>query len=140
MPLSRILRSLVPRTETTGAIRDPDARLSKICDLYRDEEYILWYDCPKAEAIVILKDKASSASQLKAWAQALSVAHFHQQSKGGEKPLTEASDYNALEDTLVDLSRTFASNLQRLRSAGWDVDTAALETSSGRRILTKRNS
>lgn len=139
VPLSRILRSLVPGTETTGSIREPDVRLSQVWDLYRDEDYILWYDSPKAEAMVVLKDKASPTSQLKAWAQALSVAYVHQQQlKEGQKPLHEEDTYTVLKDTLADLSRTFESNLQRLKAAGWDIDTAALETSSGRRILIKQ--
>lgn len=141
VPLSVLLQSLLPRTEVTGSTRDTDKRLSRIWDLYRDEDYVLWYNPLKTEAMIVLKGKSSPTSQLKAWAQAWSVAHLHQQkSKGEQKTGKEEATYTALKDTLTDLSFTFESHLQSLRMAGWDVDTAALETSSGRRMIIKQTS
>lgn len=141
VPLSRVFRSLVLGTQSTGSIRNPGIGLSTISELYRNEEYVLWYDPLQTEAMVVLKGKASPTSQLKAWAQALSVTHVHQQQlKGEQKASDEKAIYMALKDTLADLSRAFDGHLQRLRTAGWDVDTAALETSSGCRIIIKQQS
>jgi hypothetical protein len=131
---------LVPGTKSTGWIRNPGIGLSRIWELYQNEEYVLWYEPLKTEAMVVLKGKASPTSQLKAWAQALSVAHVHQQQLKENRRLWMKKLYMALKDTLADLSRTFDGHLQRLRTAGWDVDTAALETSSGRRIVLKQQS
>ncbi len=142
VPLSRVFRSFVPVTRLTGSIRNPAIGLSTIWDLYRDEEYVLWYDSLKTEAMVVLKANASPTSQLKAWAQALLIAHFHQQkqSQGSQKAMKEEAVYMALKDTLADLSHTFDGHLERLRTAGWDVDVAALETSPGRRIVITQDS
>lgn len=139
VPLRQVSQSLGPRTEKTGSIRNPDLGLSRIWDLYRDEDYVLWYDSLRFQAMVVLKDKASPTSQLKAWAQALTLAHIHQQQwKRDEKAMNEEAIFTALKDTLADLSRSFESHIQRLRTAGWDVDIAALETSPGRRIVMKQ--
>ena len=141
VPLSQVLRSVFPERGATGSIRNADVRLSTVWDLYRDEDYVLWYDSAKAQAMAVLKDRAPPTSQLKAWAHALSVAHvLHNRLEGERKALNEEATYTALKDTLADLAGTFANHLQRLRAAGWDVDTAALETSSGRRIVVKQPS
>ncbi len=145
VPLGRVFRSFVPGTRLTGSIRKPGMGLSTIWDLYRDEEYVLWYDSLKTEAMIVLKANVSPTSQLKAWAQALLIAHFHQQKQsqglqGSQKAMKEEAVYMALKDTLADLSHTFDGHLERLRTTGWDVDVAALETSPGHRIVITQES
>ncbi len=139
LPLRLVLRSLVIRTEPTGSVRNPAIGLSRIWDLYHDEDYLLWYDSSKRKAMIVLKDEASPTSQLKAWAQALLVAQRrHRHVETERKVSVDEDTFTVLRATLTDVSRTFENHLQRLRTAGWDVDTAALETSSGRRIMIKQ--
>ena len=135
VPLGLVLQCLSPRTEVTGSVRNPEVGLSKLWDLYRDEEYLLWFDSSKKKALIVLKDNASPTSQLKAWAQALSVARAHRrQSRGEQKSSTAEDTLTILKNTLAGLTEAYESHLRGLKLAGWDVDTAALETSSGRRV------
>ncbi|KAI9874273.1 MAG: hypothetical protein M1830_009939 [Pleopsidium flavum] len=141
VPLRLLLRSLVPRTGPTGSIRSPTIGLSRLWDLYRDEDYLLWYDSLKKTAMVVLKGEASPTSLLKAWSQALLVAHRrHHQVEAVPRASVDEVTFTMLRVTLADVSRSFENYLQRLRTAGWDVNTAALETSSGRRIMLKEMS
>lgn len=139
VPLQRVLQTLASRDERTGSIRDPTIELSRIWELYRDEEYLLWYDSSKKKAMVVLKREASSLSQLKAWGQALLVAQRRQQHIGtNPKASIDDDTFTVLRATLADVSKVFEERVRRLRVAGWDVDTAALETWSGRRITMKQ--
>ncbi len=132
IPLQSLMSSWEPAHASTGSIRDTNLLLMKLVKAFRQEDYLLWYDVSNKVALIVLKDGASSRSQLKAWALGLWVAHrFNQQDA------TRASadkSFDLLESTLVGLSNRWNRCMERLEAAGWDVDVANLETTSGTRI------
>lgn len=130
--LHRLLRTLAPAHTVTGAIRDGNLILEKLIQIYSHEDFLVWYDSPKRVAYIVLKGPASPEAQLKAWALALWGAH-----RFVEQYATGANTDNVLElleRTLRDISNQWGDYVERLRAAGWDVDVATLETSSGSRI------
>ncbi len=131
-PLLSLLKTLAPAHTVTGAMRDGDLILERLIKIYSQEDFLVWYDSPKRTAYIVLKDQASVKAQLKAWALALWGAHrFRKQYATGAN--TE-NILELLEITLRDISSQWGDCIERIRAAGWDVDIANLETSSGSRI------
>ena len=132
VPLLSLLKTLAPAHIVTGAMRDGDLILERLVKIYRQEDFLVWYDSPKRMAYIVLKDQAAAKAQLKAWALALWGAH-----RFGKQYATGANTENLLqllEVTLRDISNQWGDSVERMRAAGWDVDIANLETSSGSRI------
>ncbi|KAL8754263.1 MAG: hypothetical protein Q9199_004468 [Rusavskia elegans] len=130
--LRDLLASLAPAHELTGSIRDTEARLTRLIRLYSQEEFLVWYDAPQRLGHITLKERATAESQLKAWALVLWIAHRHH--------AAGADATSAVFETSLEVHRRTLQELQwsdytsRLRSAGWDLDIASLETTSGSRI------
>ncbi|KAI4260804.1 MAG: hypothetical protein L6R42_003878 [Xanthoria sp. 1 TBL-2021] len=130
--LRDLLASLAPAHERTGSIRDTEARLTRLIRLYSQEEFLVWYDAPQRLGHITLKERATAESQLKAWALVLWIAHRHH--------AAGADATSAVFETSLEVHRRTLQELQwsdytsRLRSAGWDLDIASLETTSGSRI------
>ena len=130
--LHSLLKTLAPAHTVTGAIRDKDLILERLAKMYNHEDFLVWYDAPKRTAYIVLKDQASAKAQLKAWALALWVAHrFVEQYPTGAN--AEAT-LQLLEMALRDISNQWDGLVERIQAAGWDVDIANLETTSGSRI------
>ena len=130
--LHSLLITLAPAHMMTGAIRDGDVILERLVKIYSHEDFLVWYDSPRKTAYVVLKDHASAKAQLKAWALALWAAH-----RCGKQYATGASPeviLQLLERTLKDISSEWDDSIERIRAAGWNIDIANLETSSGSRI------
>lgn len=135
LPLKDLLASLAPPHEKTGSIRDAEAKLMRLIRLYSQEEFLLWYDAPQRVGHIALKEGAAAKSQLKAWALMLWISHRHRMD--GNSHATRAFFESTLDlqrSSLQDLSSRWAECIQRLRTAGWDIDVASLETTSGSRI------
>ena len=137
LPLRSLLASLAHARghETTGSIRDAEARLMRLIRLYSHEGFLAWFDSPQRVGQIVLKEGAAPKSQLKGWALMLWVAHRSRVS--GERYATSASFESILDlhrMTLQELSGRWPECIQRLRTAGWDVDVANLETMSSSRI------
>lgn len=132
VPLLSLLKTLAPAHIVTGAMRDGDLILERLVEIYSQEDFLVWYDSPKRMAYIVLKDQAAAKAQLKAWALALWSAH-----RFGKQYATGANTgtlLQLLEITLRDISNQWGDSVERMRAAGWDVDIANLETSSGSRI------
>ena len=130
--LQSLLKTLAPAHAMTGAVRDGDLILERLVKIYSHEEFLVWYDSPKRTAYIVLRGQASAEAQLKAWTLALWGAH-----RFGKQYATGANRDTSLElfgRTLRDLSSQWGDLVKRIRAAGWDVDIANLETSSGSRI------
>ncbi|KAI9815124.1 MAG: hypothetical protein M1827_002967 [Pycnora praestabilis] len=135
--LRTMLKSLGTSESSTGSVRAPAIKLADLMDLYRDEEYLLWYATSQKKVIIVLKERASTIAQLKAWVHGLVAARRQSEWRSSEvqaRPEPERT-MELLSSTLHDLSEHFDGYVQRLQAVGWDLDVAALETLSGKRIL-----
>lgn len=126
------LTSLATRHSVTGSIRALD--MTTLADVYDHEEYLMWYEAASRTAYIVLKEGASSTSQLKAWTQALLIAHRHAAIQATSGALDEITTSRLIEATLQDLTSRWNGCLERLKKAGWDTEVANLETTSGTRI------
>ena len=138
--LGALLGVAVPTAAGSRAIRRPVVELDQLAQLYSDEDFLLWYDEPSKKVLIALKDKASSTSQLKAWTHALMVARSFSQLQPANSGIAQDEALSTpmlvrLRSTLQALGQVFDSYLARLKQAGWDLDTAALETQSGSRVV-----
>ncbi|KAL8775437.1 MAG: hypothetical protein Q9194_003763 [Teloschistes cf. exilis] len=137
-PLKDLLASLAPAHEKTGSVRDAEAKMMRLIRLYSQEEFLLWYDAPQRVGHIALKEGAAAKSQLKAWALILWITQRHRMD--GSAEATSASFEFTLDlqrSSLQDLSSRWSDCIQRLRTAGWDIDVASLETTSGSRICVQ---
>lgn len=130
--LHSLLKAVAPAHIVTGALCDSDLVLEKLVNIYSHENFLVWYDSPKRTAYIVLKRQASAKAQLKAWALALLSAHRieKQYATGANTGIV----LQLLEITLRDISNQWDVSMERIRAAGWDTDSANLETSSGSRI------
>lgn len=129
------LATLASGHSVTGSIRIRTlVDMASLVEVYRHEEYMLWYEARSRTAYIVLKEGASSTSQLKAWTQALWIAHRHAAIQATGDALDEMATSRLTEATLKDLSSQWRGCLERLKKSGWDTEVASLETSSGTRI------
>ncbi|KAL8948303.1 MAG: hypothetical protein Q9222_005498 [Ikaeria aurantiellina] len=136
LTLRSLLTTLASAHERSRSIRDGEAKLTKLVRLYKQEEFLIWYDTPQRVGHIVLKEGATSESQLKAWAMVLLLAHRHSAAPGTD---AISAGFNSVLElhraTLDEVSRRWAGLVDGLQAAGWDVDTENLETISGNRIL-----
>ena len=133
--LQEFMTNLGRNHDATGPVLDAPVGLEQLAALFRLEDYILWYDASRRQALIMLKVGATPASQLKAWTHALMTAHnFNCEHTVGAESKVEASMLGRLETTLTELSVRWAQDLTALKAAGWDLGNASLETTSATRI------
>jgi hypothetical protein len=109
------------------------SQLAEFADLWETFEkldYILWYDEPQKTFLVVLKEGAETVTQLSAWMFALLLAKYGRASE-------EESLMEAIMRTANYISLYQDEIFQDLLAAGWDLETASMETRSGTRISTK---
>ncbi|KAF2742410.1 DUF647-domain-containing protein [Sporormia fimetaria CBS 119925] len=137
-PLSSILKAVGRRHDRTGSIRVQATVLSEILQLFDDDAYMLWF--AESEATIVLKAECGPTDQLRAWMHALLVA---QRAKAGtkKKPKDDSQDsrLTELRETKVEIEAQFAHLVEKLRSVGWDLDVAFLETRAGTRVSVQSN-
>ncbi|KAL9010895.1 MAG: hypothetical protein Q9173_004212 [Seirophora scorigena] len=139
LPLRYLLAALAPAHEMTGSIRDGEAKVMRIIRLYSQEEFLVWYDAPQQVGHITLKDGAGSKSQLKAWALLLWIAHRHRTYRAGGADATSAGFEPRLDlhrTALQELTSTsrWLECMHGMQIAGWNLDTASLETTPGSRV------
>lgn len=117
--------------EPTGKAR---SSASGILELYRNEEFLSWYDFPSRTVLVALKEKASPVAELKAWAQALFVADIWDRQRKQGRGYSSVSAYRILNNGLDTATKVFDRSLPRLLEAGWDIEHSTMETAPGQRI------
>ena len=134
--LQDLLKPWAEAHAVTSALRDDNFLLPRLLDIFRDEGYLLWYDCPNRVAWVVLKSSASPQDQVKAWTHALLMAHRLK----NQRLATSASPDKVLEvlqGVRVELSSMWATYMEQVDLAGWDLNIANIETSSGLRLYLK---
>ena len=130
--LYSLLKTMAPAHLVTGAVRDGNLILERLVNIYSHEDFLVWYDSSQKRVYIVLKGQASAKAQLKAWALALWGVHrFTKQYATGA---TTENVLQLFEITLRDISNQWDEFIERIKTAGWDIDIANLETSSGSRI------
>ncbi|EZG10125.1 hypothetical protein H106_00949 [Trichophyton rubrum CBS 735.88] len=131
--------------QTSSTTMNTSTNLTALLELFREEEYILYFDPLSRRGAIVLKAGATAKAQLKAWSHALLVSrhlagknstatcrHEKQDDQGELSP--SVSVLSILRDTLQEHTRTFKGRVKRLEHAGWKTDVASLETKPGRRV------
>jgi hypothetical protein len=154
--LQDLLQSLPQsfRNDGTGSVRLGPVDLAAVMNLFRNQQYVLWYqsytprwyETPrnKIKVIVVLKQGVTPESQLRAWYHALLLARrLSIQPPEGKfaamtkQKLTGWEDKDSLFHVASSLdlaNKTFDGHAQELQTAGWEFDIPVLETRSGTRI------
>ena len=132
VPLQNLLSSLAPAHDVTGAVNDGNLILQHLTRIFELENFLMWYDARGKVAFIVLKEQASSQSQLKAWALALWVAHRLED--GDAISATIDKILELLESSLMRVSNQWDDCIERMKAVGWDLDIANLETTSATRI------
>jgi hypothetical protein len=144
-----------------GSRRLKGVSMGELVSMFKSQGYILWFSGSgaSAEAVVVLKEGCTPVDQIKAWGQALLMAQrarertLHKEKEvkargkmvGRSQPQLkeedeEEDDGSALHgrrilaeirSTLEEVTRVFDTFAEGLRTVGWDLDIAALETRTG---------
>lgn len=122
-----------------GEMNAQGISISNVAKVFRNEKHLLWYDSQKRWVTICLRNGITPEEQLKAWVHALFVAkevrhREKRRSDGGNTQMSGEALLGVLETTLHDLGVSFPSTIERLRKAGWDLSTTALETKPGYRV------
>jgi hypothetical protein len=123
----------------TGSFKHVSISLSSLADIFVTEDYILWFNPVTKKAVIALKDRATTTSQLKAWSHALRVARACSATSTRNIDVDPQAIVKMLEDTQRTHNETFDRHLKQLEDAGWNTSTAALETRPGRRIRVEEH-
>jgi hypothetical protein len=140
------------RSPQQGGIGAANQGLSLALELFREESYLMAMDRSRAyiQIYIGLKRECTSRQQLKAWLHALILAKvLTQESKGPlhhelRRQEKDEQGVTAMEmdkdlaqkisTTLEQTNRLYNDYCSRLEAVGWDLDTAALETTFGPRL------
>ncbi len=130
--------------QQTGAVKGIEYSLARLLQTHAAHEFVPLIDPPRRKSVIVLKQGASAASQLKAWVFVLIII---KETEGAVLRETDGVFVKELEGStglvemqprlgriIGDFLGRFDDSVRRLKAAGWDVDVAALETRSGSRI------
>lgn len=149
--LSTILSSLLPASShnsktgsyvsTSGEGTKSNASFASLLDIFRDERYILWYagyfQNKKKRFLIALKQDADTDTMLKAWLHAMMVLAMERSGEwkehNGNKGVLRSM--GILKSTLKEVGVVWDSLRPALVQAGWDLDTGAMETTRGVRVV-----
>ena len=136
--LGEIASALGTADRVTGSVKTGAVSLVDLLGLFKAEGYVLWYDESRQVILIALEDTAKPISPLKAWAHAILL----------EKELRSLSkeerhDAGTLMDVMISIEHTlrgrWEADTEKLVAAGWDLETASLETTSGTRIAFRKD-
>lgn len=144
------MQTLLSRINTadptqSGALTAMPIKVADLLDVFASEGYILWIDGSlrpnviSREVLVVLKKECTALDQLKAWMHALLLVHRADgrattSSRRAEKIHADMR-LDELNTTLELRQHLFDHHVPALKSKGWDLDIAALETKAGVRAL-----
>jgi hypothetical protein len=112
------------------------AKLDRLLAIFKDEDYIIWFDSKMREALIVLKKAATPSSQLRAWCHAVHVAG--EVTSGTNGVNTAATILELIASSLKHTSKVFDDRRQDLIAAGWTLDIALLEVQPGVRLVCMR--
>ncbi len=105
--------------------------LSRLISVFEHEQYLLWLDHPSRQFLIVLKDQATTETQLKGWCHAFILALRVERSGRLKHWMLEAQ---AVEDALLDNAVNWLEWEVQLAGSGWDISASDLTVSEGHRI------
>lgn len=134
----QFLTAIGSQSQAKAAASSSTVDVKSIAKIFQGEEYMLWPDQRQGCIVIVLKTSASVKSQLKAWAHALAAQHKLQSRKTRLRLTSPPQDIlDLIGEMLKNVNRNFPSYIGRLKDVGWDLETAALETRSGYRVMLR---
>jgi hypothetical protein len=136
VPFGRILDFCGKADENTGSYTAlPASATTSLLEIFEGEDYVMLPGGIHSPILIALKESATTETQLQAWMHALWFA-----AKERDRGDNLTSLMAPLEDSLSDVKGFLQAYdvFERLKKAGWDVETGALETKSGMRIRISR--
>ena len=131
--LNEILGALGKSHNVTHSVQQDRVTLNDIVRIFANEEYLLWYDPPRKLILIAFKQSAKPASGLQAWAHAMVTARGLSLLPKAERE-DPSNVVKELASQLEAIRTGWNDDMKALAAAGWDLDTASLETVSGTRI------
>lgn len=139
--LKRLLELIAAKHHPkTGAFEEMEIDVEQLLDMFKEEGYIVWINPKTKSAAVVLKTGATVEDSLKGWSHALLLARDMKfDMLGSDQKKQETREYllKTMKRTLSKHNEAFPTYLDRLQEAGWDIDSAALETQPGTRIAVE---
>lgn len=138
--LQTLLSRIGFQNKKTGAMDLQGVKLDELLRVFATEGYILWFDDERNEVLIVLKKDCTALDQLKAWVHALMLVHSRSLCKHTLPFFIQGAGYAAprlaeLKSTLEERRGVFDKYTEALRSKGWDLNVAALETRAGVRAV-----
>lgn len=109
------------------------AKLEQLLEIFKDEDYIIWFDTRTTNAFIALKKDIEPATQLQAWCHAVCLAK--EASTWEAREHSADTLFEAITATKAKTSKLFNAHKQDIVDAGWQLDVAALEVKSGVRLV-----
>ncbi|GAB7361513.1 hypothetical protein MBLNU230_g1569t1 [Neophaeotheca triangularis] len=151
--MARFLEAHCSGKTASGSFAFDDARLAYHIELFKESGYLLgWAKHPSsrgdAHLQIVLKKGATAVDQLTAWWHALLFANSLgkqeeqlaslRRDRKGQSTTTDPSDADLYLALCRDEARGLVEKFEEpLRRAGWDLDAAALETTSSTRVAVE---
>lgn len=133
VPMKRLLTAISTSEQhaSTKSLKISDEHLlSEILALHQDSPYIMWQDAAASprSIFVVLRKGVTAKETLVAWWQALLLVQSDSQSSSTE-------DIKVLTIARNEAKELFGKYQEQLTAKGWDLYTAALETTAGARVV-----
>ena len=132
--LQDLVNSLAQAHHLTGAVRDNDHILQSLIEIFKGEDFLIWYDARRKTVYIVLRAESSTENHLKAWALSLCCAYQLR-----DKDATSARADHILQllgKLLAEISREWGNCLTAMKAAGWYTEVANLETKSAIRVAS----
>lgn len=138
------------RHKLSGSLASPHGGVDvfELLSVFEAEGYVLWPAPPADEALIVLKAGCGPIDQVKAWAHVLLVAaraHYGKEHSESKPDIAAKAAATAttiathgliaeLRETLIEVQTMFDKYGETMRTKGWDLSVAAMETKAGIRL------
>ena len=146
IPVEEIVRQMHQQTNTTTqpetslqSNKHPtqdfeDNPMAAMINLFSESNYILFPDRSRQTILISLAENISPIQQLQSWAHAILVLQrFSTLSATDRRSIPDSRVWDIIQSTKHILNTRWNDDVSVLRAAGWDLNTASLETRTGTR-------
>ena len=126
--LAALERNIPSQERSEGA----GAMFGRLLQIFEKEEYLLWLDHSIRQCFILLKQRATTETQLKAWCHAFTL--MHTMGRRDEYGETKETILGTLSDSLIENAERWEAVKSRLQDAGWTISGSDLAVSAGNRI------